>query len=188
MSDFKIPELPSDDELGINEKELEEFLEDDRPELSEKEMAALLGDAPKPPPPPPAGEKPPKDPPKGPPKDTKKKPRRNPRSRQAPAVAGAVPRSWASSSCWPGSAVRTGTCRRRCPPTPPTRRSRRRGPWQTWSRSPGGPTRRVLLPTPRFAATSWSASPLWGWSPRCRPRRARSGGEGNCAPPPFGTS
>ena len=64
MSDFKIPELPSDDELGINEKDLEEFVEDDGPELSDKELAALLGEAPKAPPPPPGkGKKPPKDPP-----------------------------------------------------------------------------------------------------------------------------
>lgn len=90
MSDFKIPELPSDDELGINEKDLEKFLEDDSPELSDKEMAALLGEAPKAPPPPP-GKKPPKDPPKDPPKKKEAAPRpqepSGPRSRwRGPAV------------------------------------------------------------------------------------------------------
>ncbi|HSG09086.1 MAG TPA: M20/M25/M40 family metallo-hydrolase [Longimicrobiales bacterium] len=105
MSDFKIPELPSDEELGIDEKDLEKFLEDDRPELSEKEMAALLGDAPKPPPPP-TPKKPPKDPPKDPPKGPKKKaapkPQEpsGPRSRwRGPAALGfLVVLAWLSSS------------------------------------------------------------------------------------------
>ena len=45
MSDFKIPELPSDDELGITKKDLKDLEElggDTEPELSDKEMAALL--------------------------------------------------------------------------------------------------------------------------------------------------
>ncbi|HSW30956.1 MAG TPA: M28 family peptidase [Longimicrobiales bacterium] len=59
MTDYRIPKLPSDDELGITKKDLEEYSGDDKPELSEKEMAALLGEAPRapapPPPPPPKG-------------------------------------------------------------------------------------------------------------------------------------
>ena len=49
MSDFKLPELPSDDELGITEedrKKYEEDLPNDGPELSADEMAALLGESP----------------------------------------------------------------------------------------------------------------------------------------------
>jgi hypothetical protein len=110
MSDFKIPELPSDDELGIDEKDLDEFVEDDKPELSDKEMAALLGEparAPQPKaPPPPPGQKPPGDPPQGPPEDTGKKsaPRpeepAGPRTRwRGPAVlAFLVVLAWLSSS------------------------------------------------------------------------------------------
>jgi hypothetical protein len=48
MSKFDIPELPSDEELGITDEDrekLEEELPADRPELSEREMAALLGEA-----------------------------------------------------------------------------------------------------------------------------------------------
>ncbi len=49
MTDYKIPELPSDDELGISKKDLEEYSRNEKPELSEKEMTALLGEAPSPP-------------------------------------------------------------------------------------------------------------------------------------------
>lgn len=74
MSDFKIPDLPSDDELGITDKDREELRGDEAPELSAKEMAALLGEAPRPPQAPPKplkgatappGGAPPKEPPKG---------------------------------------------------------------------------------------------------------------------------
>jgi len=47
MSDFRIPELPSDEELGITDEDresLEEDLPQDGPELSAEEMAALLGE------------------------------------------------------------------------------------------------------------------------------------------------
>jgi hypothetical protein len=56
MSDFRIPELPSDEELGITDADRKAFEEDapqDSPELSAEEMAALLGEAPRA-----AGEKP----------------------------------------------------------------------------------------------------------------------------------
>jgi hypothetical protein len=46
MSKFDLPELPSDDELGITDEDrekLEEELPADRPELSQEEMVALLG-------------------------------------------------------------------------------------------------------------------------------------------------
>ncbi len=59
MSDFKLPELPSDEDLGITEEDLE-HLPEEEPELSAKEMAALLGDSPGRPPPPGDGGKPPK--------------------------------------------------------------------------------------------------------------------------------
>jgi hypothetical protein len=48
MSDYDFPELPSDDELGITEEDRKKYgedLADDGPELSDKELAALLGDA-----------------------------------------------------------------------------------------------------------------------------------------------
>lgn len=66
MSEFKLPDLPSDDELGIGDDDLEEFLEDEGSELTDAEMRALLGDSPKPKtppsdePPPPADGEPPK--------------------------------------------------------------------------------------------------------------------------------
>jgi hypothetical protein len=96
MSDFKIPELPSDDELGINEKDLEKFVEDDGPELSEKEMAALLGGVPGSPSPPP----------KEPPKDTTKKTAPRPQEPSGPrsrwrgpfVLAFLVALAWLSSS------------------------------------------------------------------------------------------
>jgi len=47
MSKFDLPDLPSDDELGITDedrKRLEEELPPDRPELSKEEMSALLGE------------------------------------------------------------------------------------------------------------------------------------------------
>ncbi|MDX1495266.1 MAG: M20/M25/M40 family metallo-hydrolase, partial [Longimicrobiales bacterium] len=46
MSDFDLPDLPSDEELGITDEDREKYadeLPDDGPELSEEEMAALLG-------------------------------------------------------------------------------------------------------------------------------------------------
>jgi len=51
MSDFKLPELPSDEELGITDEDresLEEGLPRDGPELSAEEMSALLGESPAP--------------------------------------------------------------------------------------------------------------------------------------------
>jgi hypothetical protein len=48
VSKFDLPELPSDEELGITDQDrerLEEELPADRPELSKQEMAALLGGA-----------------------------------------------------------------------------------------------------------------------------------------------
>lgn len=49
MSDFEFPELPSDEELGITDedrKALEEDGASDKPEMSDAELAALLGDTP----------------------------------------------------------------------------------------------------------------------------------------------
>ncbi|HSH76775.1 MAG TPA: M28 family peptidase, partial [Longimicrobiales bacterium] len=45
MSDYELPELPSDEELGITDDDRERYgeLPEDRPELSEEEMVALLG-------------------------------------------------------------------------------------------------------------------------------------------------
>lgn len=51
MADFNLPELPSDEELGITDEDrehLEGELPDDGPELSAEEMAALLGEVPTP--------------------------------------------------------------------------------------------------------------------------------------------
>ncbi|MDA0327873.1 MAG: M28 family peptidase [Gemmatimonadetes bacterium] len=48
MSDYKLPDLPSDEELGITNEDREKYEEDaggDRPELSDAEMAALLGES-----------------------------------------------------------------------------------------------------------------------------------------------
>ena len=52
MSDFDLPDLPSDEELGIDDEDLQEFIEDEGSELSDAEMEALLGESPKPKPPP----------------------------------------------------------------------------------------------------------------------------------------
>jgi len=49
MSDYKFPELPSDDELGITDDDREQFAKDfpdDGQEMSEAELAALLGESP----------------------------------------------------------------------------------------------------------------------------------------------
>ena len=46
MADYDLPELPSDEELGITEEDREKYgdaIEDDGPELSNEEMAMLLG-------------------------------------------------------------------------------------------------------------------------------------------------
>ena len=51
MSDYDFPELPSDEELGITDADREEYekdLGDDRPEMSDAELAALLGESPAP--------------------------------------------------------------------------------------------------------------------------------------------
>ncbi|GMV03774.1 MAG: aminopeptidase [Gemmatimonadota bacterium] len=109
MSDFKIPELPSDDELGITEDDRQKYGGDDKPELSAKEMAELLGEAPKPPPKaPPAAKLPPKDkggpkpPPEPPPKKAAPAPREpaGPRGRgRGPAMLAAlVVATWLTSS------------------------------------------------------------------------------------------
>jgi len=108
MTDYKIPELPSDDELGITKKDLEELAEEVKPEPTDKELAALLGDAPKPPPPASkALDKAPPPPPGGPPpkKPEKKAPPAprepaGPRSRWGgPAMLAAlVAATWLTSS------------------------------------------------------------------------------------------
>jgi len=49
MSDFKPPKLPSDKDLGLSKKEIEELeadFPDDGPEMTEAEMAALFGESP----------------------------------------------------------------------------------------------------------------------------------------------
>jgi hypothetical protein len=61
MTDYDLPDLPSDEELGITEedrKSLEEDFPEERPELSAEEAAAFLGDAPAPAPTPKEGGKP----------------------------------------------------------------------------------------------------------------------------------
>ena len=48
MSDFEFPELPSDDDLGITDEDREQLEKDfpgDGPEMSDAELAALLGEA-----------------------------------------------------------------------------------------------------------------------------------------------
>jgi hypothetical protein len=64
MSDDKFPELPSDEELGITDEDLEHLPDDDGPEMTEEEMRALLGEEPKPQAPPARSKagKPPKEP------------------------------------------------------------------------------------------------------------------------------
>jgi len=49
MADYKLPELPSDDELGITDEDRDAFRKDmpsERPELTPEELLALLSDAP----------------------------------------------------------------------------------------------------------------------------------------------
>ena len=51
MSKYDLPELPSDDELGITDEDREAYAKDfgdDKPEMSDAERRALLGDAPPP--------------------------------------------------------------------------------------------------------------------------------------------
>jgi hypothetical protein len=50
MSDYEFPDLPSDKDLGITDEDREKYEEEgsDRPEMSDAEMAALLGNAPAP--------------------------------------------------------------------------------------------------------------------------------------------
>jgi hypothetical protein len=64
MSDYNLPELPSDEELGITEEDLEHLPDDEKPELTEEDRAALLGETPgrdkAPPAPPPPGKRPPR--------------------------------------------------------------------------------------------------------------------------------
>ncbi len=93
MTDYKIPDLPSDEELGITDADREGHPEGEPPELSEDERRALgIGEAP---PSPPGGA-----PPKG--KKTKKRPPETPgpRSRwRGPAtLAVLVAAAWATSS------------------------------------------------------------------------------------------
>jgi hypothetical protein len=48
MSDWKLPDLPSDEELGITDEDRKKYgedLPDDGPEMTEQEMAALLGES-----------------------------------------------------------------------------------------------------------------------------------------------
>ena len=46
MSDYKLPELPSDEDLGIDEKDLEQYAEKSERELSPSELLAFLDDEP----------------------------------------------------------------------------------------------------------------------------------------------
>ncbi|HET9948953.1 MAG TPA: M20/M25/M40 family metallo-hydrolase [Longimicrobiales bacterium] len=46
MKDYDLPELPSDQELGITEEDRRSAAPEERPELSKEERAALLGDEP----------------------------------------------------------------------------------------------------------------------------------------------
>jgi hypothetical protein len=109
MTDYKIPKLPSDDELGITKKDLEEYSGDDKPELSDKEKAALLGEAPRAPSPPPKALKGP-PPPKGPPpKEPKKKAEPRPQQPEGPRSGGRGPAMLAAllAAAWLTSGYRT---------------------------------------------------------------------------------
>jgi hypothetical protein len=55
MSDYKLPELPSDDELGITDEDKDKYGQESEPELSPDERAALLGGSGKAPGGPPVG-------------------------------------------------------------------------------------------------------------------------------------
>jgi len=79
MSDFKFPELPSDEELGITDEDLEHLPDDDGPEMTEEERRALLGEEPRSEAPPPS--------PKASKKENKKKKKRIPPS--PPSAEGA---------------------------------------------------------------------------------------------------
>lgn len=100
MSEFKLPDLPSDDQLGITDQDREAY--QDEPELTPEEMRALgLEDAKTPPPPPGGGE---------PPRKKKKKERAprlpepsGPRSRWRGPVTLAV----LAAAAWLSSSYRT---------------------------------------------------------------------------------
>jgi hypothetical protein len=109
MSDYKIPDLPSDEELGITKKDRENYAADDKPEMSDKEMAALLGEAPRAPAPPPKASKGPSTPPPPkaqPAKEPKKKAEPRPQADEGPRsrwggvamLAALLVGSWLTSS------------------------------------------------------------------------------------------
>jgi hypothetical protein len=99
MSDYKIPDLPSDDELGISKEDREKYSGDDKPELSEKEMAALLGE----PSVPPRGA-----PPKGAlPPDPQQKPAKTKTEPRVKAGPGPQPAE-GPRSAWRGGAMLAG--------------------------------------------------------------------------------
>ncbi|MCG6990051.1 MAG: M28 family peptidase [Gemmatimonadetes bacterium] len=94
MSDYKVPELPSDDELGITDDDKEKYGKESEPELSPDERAALLGESGKAPEPP-AGAPPPAKP-KGKGKATRKEPGApaEPRERPPRRLDAAPPTRW----------------------------------------------------------------------------------------------
>lgn len=87
MSDYKFPELPSDEELGITDEDLENLPDEDGPEMTEEERRALLGEE--------AGPKAPAAPPKAPKRKEKKKKRvpPSPSSQEGVGAVGTVPRA-----------------------------------------------------------------------------------------------
>ncbi len=82
MTDFKLPDLPSDEELGITDEDREGYDKDEPSELSEEERRALG-----------IGEEPPV-----PPGESRRRgrPGSAPRRRPAPAAAGAARLRWRS--------------------------------------------------------------------------------------------
>jgi hypothetical protein len=83
MSDYKLPELPSDEELGITKKDRERYADQlpaDEGEMSKSELLALLGDSP-------AGSG------KGGGKDKKKDKKPEGKGKSAPSAGGAAPAS-----------------------------------------------------------------------------------------------
>lgn len=103
MSDFKIPDLPSDDELGITDEDIDKYGEDGEPELSPAEQAALLGDAPGAPDPAPDVGKAPKAGKSKPPKAAK--PGKTPKPPKEPKAPSTRPRDTAPRTRWKGPAT-----------------------------------------------------------------------------------
>ncbi len=103
MSDYKFPELPSDEELGITDEDREHLPDDDGPEMSAEEMRALLGDAPaKALPPRTKGDKGDRAAAESRPKEKRKKAKKS-RSAEAPAPAAAA--RPAGTGSWRGVAT-----------------------------------------------------------------------------------